>query len=290
MSASDYAAWTGKRFDLAEGEAALMTDQCDYTAGEITLAMGDTERTWRVTSVGRDAFVRCYVGTAVASLTLIVPDLAAAVEGFDPALTDAYGARKMQIMALYGFDTGLSDADNADFGRDLSLRLEALPFDAGEGQGWRGILLETRAVGAADYYSSNGSLFFIGIILSAVFLLAAVLIIYYKQVSEGYEDASRFDIMRKVGMTKGEIRRSIASQLLMVFALPLALAGLHLTFAFPMIRRVLTLFGLYNVGLFIRTTLVSFAVFAAFYWIVYRLTSGVYYRIVSGRARGTAET
>ena len=89
--------------------------------------------------------------------------------------------------------------------------------------------------------------------------------------------------MQKVGMTKPEIKRSIAAQLLMVFMLPLAFAGLHLAFAFPMIRKMLLLFGLTNIGLFIRTTLLSFAVFAAFYWIVYRLTSGVYYRIVSGR-------
>ena len=116
---------------------------------------------------------------------------------------------------------------------------------------------------------------------SAVFLVAAVLIIYYKQISEGYEDVKRFDIMQKVGMTKKEIRSSIRSQLLTVFALPLAFAGLHLVFAFPMIRRVLMLFSLYNVSLFIRTTAISFVAFAAFYIIVYRLTSGVYYRIVS---------
>ena len=146
----------------------------------------------------------------------------------------------------------------------------------------RVLWVASRAVGAADFYGTYGSLFFIGILLSIVFLFAAVLIIYYKQVSEGYEDAKRFDIMQKVGMTKPEIRSSIRSQLLTVFALPLAFAGLHLVFAFPMIRRVLTLFSLYNVGLFIRTTLISFFAFAVFYAVIYRLTSGVYYRIVSG--------
>jgi N12 class adenine-specific DNA methylase len=104
-----------------------------------------------------------------------------------------------------------------------------------------------------------------------------------KQVSEGYEDVKRFEIMQKVGMTKPEIKRSIGSQLLMVFMLPLAFAGLHLAFAFPMIRKMLLLFGLTNIGLFVTTTLISFAVFVAFYWIVYRITSGVYYRIISGK-------
>lgn len=135
--------------------------------------------------------------------------------------------------------------------------------------------------GRADYYGTFGGLFFLGVLLSLVFILAAVLIIYYKQISEGYEDRARYEIMRKVGMTKKEIRRSINSQLLTVFFLPLALAGLHMVFAFPMIQKLLTLFAFYNVKLFVLTTLGSFAVFAVFYALVYRLTSNAYYRIVS---------
>ncbi|MBR3211547.1 MAG: ABC transporter permease, partial [Firmicutes bacterium] len=181
-----------------------------------------------------------------------------------------------------GFDTGLSDDANSRLVYDLEMEMAHIPFAGTEETGYRGFDLESRAAGAADFFGTFGALFFIGILLSTVFLVAAVLIIYYKQISEGYEDAKRFDIMQKVGMTRKEIRASISSQLLMVFALPLAFAGLHLAFAFPMIRRLLTLFSLYNVDLFIRTTLVSFAVFAAFYWIVYCMTSGVYYRIVSG--------
>ena len=117
--------------------------------------------------------------------------------------------------------------------------------------------------------------------LTLVFMLAAVLILYYKQISEGYGDQKRFEIMQKVGMTKKEIRRSIDSQLLTVFFLPLLLAGVHLAFAFPMIRRLLELFSLYNVGLFVTTTLVSFGAFALLYTIVYRLTAKAYYNIVS---------
>ena len=116
--------------------------------------------------------------------------------------------------------------------------------------------------------------------LTLVFMLAAVLILYYKQISEGYEDQKRFEIMQKVGMTKKEIRRSIDSQLLTVFFLPLLLAGVHLAFAFPMIRRLLELFSLYNVGLFVTTTLVSFGVFALLYTIVYRMTAKAYHHIV----------
>ena len=115
-----------------------------------------------------------------------------------------------------------------------------------------------------------------------VFILAAVLIIYYKQICEGYEDQARFDIMQKVGMTKVEIRKSINSQVLTVFFLPLLMAGAHLAFAFPLIRKLLLLLGLTNVWLFAGVTVVCFVAFALFYVLIYRLTSRSYFRIVSG--------
>ena len=120
------------------------------------------------------------------------------------------------------------------------------------------------------------------IVLSFVFIFAAVLIIYYKQISEGYEDQARFAVMQKVGMTKREIRRSIHSQLLTVFFFPLALAALHLACAFPMIRQLLLAFSLNDVALFATVTGISVVAFALLYTLVYRITSGAYYNIVSG--------
>ena len=114
------------------------------------------------------------------------------------------------------------------------------------------------------------------------FILAAVLIIYFKQISEGYEDKSRFAIMQKVGMTRGDIRRSVNSQMLLVFFLPLLLAGLHLAFAFPFVHKLLLLFNLWNTRLLVGTTAASFLAFAALYSLVYRITSYAYYHIVSG--------
>lgn len=122
----------------------------------------------------------------------------------------------------------------------------------------------------------------LGILLSVGFSLAAVLIIYYKQISEGYEDQARFDIMQKVGMTRRDIRSSINSQLLLVFFLPLLLAGLHLAFAFPFVHKLLLLFNLWNTRLLVGTTAASFLAFAALYTLVYRITSNAYYHIVSG--------
>ena len=109
-----------------------------------------------------------------------------------------------------------------------------------------------------------------------------MLIIYYTQISEGYEDEARFAIMQKVGMTRGDIRRSVNSQMLLVFFLPLLLAGLHLCFAFPFVHKLLMLFNLNNVKLLIGTTALSYVVFALLYTLAYRLTSNAYYQIVSG--------
>ena len=125
-------------------------------------------------------------------------------------------------------------------------------------------------------------LLYLGVILSVVFLAAVVLLLYYKQITEGYEDQPRFAIMRNVGMTLPEIRRSIRSQMRTVFFLPLVGAGLHLVFAFPMVEKLLHLSGLTNTGLFAAVTAGCSLVFALFYLLTYRITSRSYYRIVSG--------
>ena len=126
-----------------------------------------------------------------------------------------------------------------------------------------------------------GSTFFLGILLGVVFVFAAVLIIYYKQISEGYEDQARFEIMQKVGMTETDIRRSVNSQVLTVFFLPLIMAGIHLAFAFPMVHKLLLLFSLTNLKLLLIVTVCCYLVFAVFYMMVYRITSKGYYHIVS---------
>ena len=113
-------------------------------------------------------------------------------------------------------------------------------------------------------------------------MFAAVLIMYYKQISEGYEDQSRFEIMQKVGMTKREIKKSINSQVLTVFFLPLIAAGVHVAFAFPIISKLLLLFGLFNTTLLIVVSIACYLIFALFYVLVYLITSRAYYDIVSG--------
>lgn len=140
--------------------------------------------------------------------------------------------------------------------------------------------LESRAHYAADYYTFNGGFLFLGIFLGTLFLLATLLILYYKQLSEGREDRGRFQIMAKVGLDEGDIRRSVNSQMGAVFFAPLLVAGIHVAFDFPLITQLFTLFGLYDIGLELVCTLGVFALFAALYWGMYRLTTRGYYRTV----------
>ena len=157
--------------------------------------------------------------------------------------------------------------------------IKTLPM-AESGIGWTS---ECQIMQREDFYITFGGLFFIGIMLSIIFIAAASLIIYYKQVSEGYEDQSRFAIMRKVGMTQRDIKRSVNSQILTVFFLPLLLAGVHLAFAFPMVWQLLTMFNLTNKRLVICTNIGAFLIFCVFYVVIYRFTAHAYYRIVSGK-------
>jgi putative ABC transport system permease protein len=125
-----------------------------------------------------------------------------------------------------------------------------------------------------------GGLFFLGLFLGSLFILGTVLIIYYKQISEGYDDKGRYAIMRKVGLTDAEIRRAIRYQVLLVFFLPLVMAVIHIAAAFPVISKLLVLFNMTNIPLFALCTALTILVFAACYALIYGLTARTYYRIV----------
>ena len=132
-----------------------------------------------------------------------------------------------------------------------------------------------------SFYSLYGGLFFIGIFLGLLFIMATVLIIYYKQIAEGYDDRERFEIMQKVGMSRAEVKQAIKSQVLTVFFLPLVTAVIHIAFAFKVITKMLEVLNLTNVQLYAGCTAVTILVFAVFYVIVYALTARTYYHIVS---------
>ena len=141
--------------------------------------------------------------------------------------------------------------------------------------------MESRMLSRSSFYELYGGLFFIGIYLGSMFVMATVLIIYYKQISEGYDDRERYQIMQKVGMSKKEVKRSIRSQVLSVFFLPLVVAAIHVAVAFKVMTKILGVLNLTNVSLFAVCTIITIAVFAVFYIIVYSITAKEYYRIVN---------
>lgn len=289
ISLPDYNALTGTELTLSDGEVYVYGHRMTYTAPQFTV--GDT--TWRVKSL----LDRCAVNGA--SAADVTPSLYVVVPAFESAarlLLDlsANSDLSVQLRWYYQFDSDLPDdaqhSGSASYGTDgvpanltdaLELALYNVYAETGLTTGWE---VESLAANRSDFYGAYGGLFFLGIMLSVVFSLAAVSIIYYKQVCEGYEDQSRFAIMQKVGMTKQDIRRSINSQLLTVFFLPMALSGVHLCFAFPFIHKLLLLFNLSNTSLLIGTTVVSYVAFALLYTLAYKLTSNAYYHIVSGAA------
>lgn len=140
---------------------------------------------------------------------------------------------------------------------------------------------ECREEGRESAYGLYGGLFFLGIFLSVLFTIAAVLIIYYKQISEGYNDKKQFEIMQKVGMSEHEVKKSIHSQVLTVFFLPLITAGIHTVFSFPIIRKILSMMNLTNTNLFVISGICVFIAFAVIYAAIYLMTAKVYYKIVN---------
>ena len=160
---------------------------------------------------------------------------------------------------------------------DETISSESFFDGTGTWEYWR---VESRAEMAVDGYAMAGGFLFLGIVLGVIFLMATVLIIYYKQVSEGYEDQSRFEIMRKVGLSQREVKSSIRSQVLMVFFLPIAVAAVHILFDFNLVARMLTMFGVRNVLTVALCTAGTLLAFLAVYAGVYLLTARTYYKIV----------
>ena len=277
LDVSDFNRLSGQNVALAPDEALVYTHRGDYEWDVLAI---DDALEFRV--VGRPSF-KAISGQAAANISptvyAVVSDLNAAAGKIDELLAESSDSHCR--MWLMGVDlAGGDDVYVESFNIENRLALD--DTFTGDDSFVRRLDCESRSENATDFYNTYGSLLFLGGILSVVFVCAAVLIIYYKQVSEGYEDQARFEIMQKVGMTKREIRRSINSQLLTVFFLPLLGALCHLCFAFPMLLKLLQLFNLNNVTLFAATTLLSFLAFALMYALVYKLTSGAYCAIVSG--------
>ena len=271
-----YNALSGENMELQDGEALIYAVGEDYAYDTITI---ENCGTWKVKQLDSEPFTVDSVQAGVGgSIFLVVKDMTALAQIQDQrnAMTGEYTDMSVAfIKESYSFDLDCDDDTEIAVYNTLLQRFNELPEEMPD------FYMDSKAYGRADYIGINGGVFFLGVLLGAVFLFGTVLIIYYKQVSEGYEDQNRFDILMKVGMTRKEVRQSINSQMLTVFFLPLITAGVHLAFAFPLISKILMLMAATEEKLLIIVTICCYLVFALFYIVIYAITSKSYYGIVS---------
>lgn len=281
----DYNRCTGQSYTLGPDEILLKVERTDYDGDTLEL-LGKTY------TVKEQVEPRVKSGELTFNLTsswyIVVSDMGE-LERMERASYDAQGSPEpyekavgeahYMLSRFYGFDVPGHDEETALNAR-LAIRKAWNAAAEDESVDLLGTY-EIRAWERQDFVSLYGSLFFLGMFLGLLFTMAAILIIYYKQMSEGRDDRERFQIMQKVGMSRLEVKRTIHEQVLIVFFLPLVTAGLHTGFAFPILNRVLALFNLAGTNFYIWCVLGTFGVFAALYAAVYLLTARTYYRLVS---------
>ena len=268
---SEFERFSGQQVDLAENQV-LLFDPANTFPEEDTLNIDD--KTYEI--VPSD-----YVMPEASTLAqiyemyyLVVRDETVVENILAPSGSDTF--------PIYSYDFDVAGGDPEDIAA-LREALGTVDF-SGPGVEYEALLFEDSATSRQSFMELYGGLFFLGLFLGVLFLLGTALIIYYKQVSEGYDDARRFNIMQKVGMSHKEVKQSIHSQILLVFFLPLVMAVLHLAFAFPMLEKILLVMGLANTQLILLSTLGCVAVFAVAYLIIYALTARTYYNIVETAA------
>ena len=273
-----YAAATGVSLGLEAGEVAfdgeedVLTIHWGALEGEGSLGRSDlTVAQHLEESLSADAAVSD-------TSTLVVADTAALMELYENQ-KEAYGEDSSWMEWQASFSVDATDEELRAVQQAYNQYVRDDAVFAGTGKWWScGWTL--RCDVEADAYGLAGGFLFLGIFLGTIFLMATVLIIYYKQISEGYEDKARFEIMQKVGLSREEVRASIRSQVLMVFFLPIAVAAIHILFDFNMVEKLLTLFQVYNTTLTALCTLGTVLVFFLVYGAVYLLTARTYYKIV----------
>lgn len=260
----DYNAATGQEKTLNDGELLIYTKRVDWTDPSMTVF--GTEYTVK-------EHVNAYPknGDAAANISdylyLVCTD--ADFDSIYSTQKEAYGEYASEPDFYYGFNTSAGDQLQEEFRPVIRTLFDQYDFTC-----------ESRLAEQAGYTGLFSGLFFIGISLGLLFTIATVLIIYYKQLSEGYEDKDRFQIMQKVGLSQREVKSAIHAQILTVFFMPPVVAGLHLTVAFPIMKRLVEMLGLAKSNLFLIVTLCTFCVYLFFYVCVYLYTARTYYKIV----------
>ncbi|MEG6521550.1 FtsX-like permease family protein [Desulfotomaculum sp. 1211_IL3151] len=264
----DYNRLTNRTAGLGDNEIMIYSSRNVYEEDTLTVLNRTFTVKERLDSFFENSLDRVSI---MGNYYIVVKDMDV-VKAMEKARAEENGYDPSSYQYYLGFDLDANEADISAVYQDIRTAV---------GSDYPDSRIESPVAAKASFFAIYGGLFFLGIFLGALFIMATVLIIYYKQVSEGYDDKARFEIMQKVGMSREEVKDSIRSQVLIVFFLPLVTAGIHIAFAFPIITKLLAVLNLTNVGLFAWCTAGTILVFALFYAIVYGLTAKVYYRIVS---------
>lgn len=279
ITEDNYTAVTGEKLGLVPGEVAAYGVKGDSLTIRWTVDKTGTELGESSFSIAKHLSRNPAFDPQITELvTIVVPD-DAAINDIWAKQAEAYPGNYSSMRWFAYLDV---DATEEEL-EELQTRYYDAVADGSfyEGTGvWKMSRWDLRSEGAADAYGLAGGFLFLGLFLGFVFLLATVLIIYYKQISEGYEDKDRFEIMQKVGLSRGMVKKSIHSQILMVFFLPIVVASIHIVFDFNMVEKLLTMFYIHNTTLTALCTLGTVLVFFIAYGVVYVLTARTYYKIV----------
>ncbi|MGN0334660.1 MAG: FtsX-like permease family protein [Lachnospiraceae bacterium] len=280
ITADEYQKLTGEQLSLSENEMAVygLPDNSEQMTDSFTIGNNSFDCTTRLTSypISMTEFniVDCF-GFVVSDET--------AFQRIYELQKEAYQKYASEISCKLVIDFNDEEAVAAVYDKfSHSLHEQMLQYvnSQPDSDGGFGMSVDSKWDTIEYLYGMYGTLLFLGLLLSLVFLFATALIIYYKQISEGYEDRNRFQIMQKVGMSADEVKGAVRSQILLVFFLPLITAAMHIAFAFPILTRLLRVLFQSNQALFMGCTIASLGIFAAIYVLIYSITAKLYYQIV----------
>lgn len=277
-TAADYQKGTGKSLNLTDDQVAVYAENMSSVVDTIQVfdeRFPIKERLSEPVTMGNP------VAWQIDIVHLIVADENALNRLYQDQ-ANVYGDQASPISYEVSFDLSLPESEKIAFSQSILVDKMYQTYFS-EGKTSYETEYASKELSRSSFYELYGGLFFLGIFLGTLFLMATVLIIYYKQIVEGFDDKERYHIMQKVGMSKEEIKKSVHSQVLTIFALPLIVAAIHVTVAFPLFTKLLALLSLTNVPLFLKCTVATILIFAIVYSLVYGLTARTYYKIINGK-------
>lgn len=269
VTIDDYNKMSGNNLALSKSEVLCFTERPFLDEDKIII--GDKEFTVKKK-------LNKWIGTGDASVStassvFIVVSDKEIFDIIDGLQAQAYGDLKSEAATYYGYSFSASPEQEQKSAEYIADHLSDYSWE-------NRYTVKSKTGVTQSVKELYGGLLFLGIFLSILFVMAAIMIIYYKQISEGYDDCKRFEIMQKVGMDKNEVKMTIRSQILTVFFLPLIFASVHMIAAMPALTRILSVFGITDLGLFFGCTAVCILIFAMLYLAVYTFTAKIYYKIV----------